>query len=97
MEKIYLDTSEGKYFPFCLQAANYHGLVQALLKGGQNKPHKNFSSQKRYSFKFSLKMCTYLAGLITFQKLDCPVLSRTLHACAPRCFQTEWRDNTSFV
>lgn len=89
MEERYLDTSEGNYFLGCLQATNYHGLVQALLKEGQNKPRKNFNSQKRYGFKFSLKMCTYLAGLVTFQKLDCPVLIHTFHVCAPHCLQME--------
>lgn len=55
---MYLDISEEKCFFFCLQATNYHGLVQALLKEGQNEPHKNFNLQKIHSFKFSLKMCT---------------------------------------
>lgn len=68
IEKIRLDASEGKFFLFCMWATSCHGLAQALLKEGQSKPHKNFNSQKGYGSKFCLKICTYLAGLVTLWK-----------------------------
>lgn len=70
--KICLGASEGRSFLFYMQATRYRGWVQVLLKEGQSKPHKNFNSQKKYGSEFSLQMCAYLAGLVTFWKFRLP-------------------------
>lgn len=92
MESMSLEASEN-YFLFWVQAAKYHDLVQALLKEGQNKTHKNFNSQKRHDFEVSLKTCTLLPSKIWIVQFWFVLSMCVFHVA----YREDSENNTSFI